>query len=225
MMTVFEQMLQEQHAMLEVVATVERLMQQNEQFNGKDASRYLRDYKAEILRCGILEGLHPLIGWLQISFKGASMRYGNKIRLGRPLKKRWKRHSTLLKTPPSQCGGDSRLGGNTRKWAEVSRSVSQVVSKFRESLWEVVRKRSSYPRTGQGGYVSMSHGCSELERSWSASRGYDYWEWPHQYMGKYVGLRCSIRKEGEMARWWKEESYGIGAEAEIHSRRLQNTGV
>ena len=88
MMTVFEQMLQEQHAMLEVVATVERLMQQNEQFNGKDASRYLRDYKAGILRCGILEGLHPLIGWLQISFKGASMRYGNKIRLGRPLKKR-----------------------------------------------------------------------------------------------------------------------------------------
>ena len=88
MMTEFEQMLQEQHAMLEVVATVERLMQQNGQFNRKDVSRYLRDYKAEILWCGISEGLHPLIGWLQISFKVASMRYGNKIRHGRPLKKR-----------------------------------------------------------------------------------------------------------------------------------------
>ena len=57
MMTEFEQMLQEQHAMLEVVATVERLMQQNGQFNRKDVSRYLRDYKVEMLWYGILERL------------------------------------------------------------------------------------------------------------------------------------------------------------------------
>ena len=57
MMMMFEWMLQEQCAMSEIAATVERLVQQNWQFNRKDVSRYLRDYKAEMLRCGISEGL------------------------------------------------------------------------------------------------------------------------------------------------------------------------
>ena len=57
MMMMFECMLQEQRLMSEIAAAVERLVQQNGQFNGKDVSRYLRDYKAEMLRCGILEGL------------------------------------------------------------------------------------------------------------------------------------------------------------------------
>ena len=55
MMIMFERMLQEQHAMLEIAASVEWLVQRNGQFNGKDVSRYLRDYKAEMLRCGISE--------------------------------------------------------------------------------------------------------------------------------------------------------------------------
>ena len=55
MVRMFERMLQEQRAMLEVVAAVKRLVQQNEQFNGKDVSHYLRDYKVEMLRCGISE--------------------------------------------------------------------------------------------------------------------------------------------------------------------------
>ena len=57
MMMMFERMLQEQRAMSEIAASVERLVQRNGQFNGKDVSRYLRDYKAEMLRCGMSEGL------------------------------------------------------------------------------------------------------------------------------------------------------------------------
>ena len=57
MMTMFERMWQEQRTMSKVVVVVERLVQRNGQFNGKKVSSYLRDYKAEILRCGILEGL------------------------------------------------------------------------------------------------------------------------------------------------------------------------
>ena len=49
MMMMFERMLQEQHAMPKIAAAIERLM-----------PRYLRDYKAEMLRCGILEGLQVL---------------------------------------------------------------------------------------------------------------------------------------------------------------------
>ena len=56
MMMMFERMLQEQRAMSEIVAIVERLVQRNGQFNGRDVSQYLRDYKAEMLRCGISEG-------------------------------------------------------------------------------------------------------------------------------------------------------------------------
>ena len=55
MMMMFERMLQEQRAMSEIAASVERLVQRNEQFNGKDVTRYLWDYKVEMLRCGIVE--------------------------------------------------------------------------------------------------------------------------------------------------------------------------
>ena len=41
-------------------------MQRNGQFNGKDVSRYLRDYKEEMLRCRISEGLQV------ISFNGVA---------------------------------------------------------------------------------------------------------------------------------------------------------
>ena len=57
MMALFEWMLQEQCMMSEIAAVVERLVQRNMQFNGKDVSRYLRDYKVEMLRCGISEGM------------------------------------------------------------------------------------------------------------------------------------------------------------------------
>ena len=57
MMMMFERMLQEQRSMTEISTTVERLVQLNMQFNGKDMSRYLQDYKAEMLRCEISEGL------------------------------------------------------------------------------------------------------------------------------------------------------------------------
>ena len=57
MMMMFECMLQEQRSMSEIAAAVERLVQRNGQFNGKDVSRYLWDYKSEMLRCGISEGL------------------------------------------------------------------------------------------------------------------------------------------------------------------------
>ena len=60
MMMLFERMLQEQRAMSEVSSAVERLVHRHGQFNGRDVSRYLRDYKAEMLRCGISEGLQVL---------------------------------------------------------------------------------------------------------------------------------------------------------------------
>ena len=60
MMMMFKRMLQEQHSMSAIAETVERLVQRNGQFNGKDVSRYLRDYKAEMLRCGISEGLQVI---------------------------------------------------------------------------------------------------------------------------------------------------------------------
>ena len=57
MMMMFERMLQEQQEMLEITMVVQELAQRNGQFNGKDVSRYLWDYKAEMLRCGISERL------------------------------------------------------------------------------------------------------------------------------------------------------------------------
>ena len=59
-MMMFERMLQEQREMSEIKALVERLVQRNGQFNGKDVSRYLRDYKAEMLRYGISERLQVI---------------------------------------------------------------------------------------------------------------------------------------------------------------------
>ena len=49
MMMMFERMLQEQRSMSEIAAAVERLVQRNGQFNGKDVSHYLWDYRAEML--------------------------------------------------------------------------------------------------------------------------------------------------------------------------------
>ena len=88
MMMMFEWMLQEQCMMSEIAAVVERLVQRNKQFNEKDVSRYLRDYKAEMLRYGISERLQV------ISFKRASTGYNNKTRCGGPLKKLYERHMT-----------------------------------------------------------------------------------------------------------------------------------
>jgi hypothetical protein len=56
MMVLFERMLQEQRAQSEVALAVERIVKRNGEFNGKDVSHYLRDYKAQMLRCGISEG-------------------------------------------------------------------------------------------------------------------------------------------------------------------------
>ena len=49
MMMMFERMLQEQWEMSEITTVVQRLVQRNGQFEGKDVSHYLRDYKAEML--------------------------------------------------------------------------------------------------------------------------------------------------------------------------------
>ena len=76
MMMMFEQMLQEQRAMSEIAVVVEWLLQRNGKFYGKDMSHYLRDYKAEMLRCEISKGLHVTFfnrvttDGLQASFHG-----------------------------------------------------------------------------------------------------------------------------------------------------------
>ena len=89
MMMMFECMLQEQRATSEIAASVERLVQRNGQFNEKDVSWYLRDYEAEMLRCGISEGLQvtSFNRGATDGLQEASMGYDNKIRHGRRLKK------------------------------------------------------------------------------------------------------------------------------------------
>jgi methyl coenzyme M reductase subunit C-like uncharacterized protein (methanogenesis marker protein 7) len=57
MMKMFERILQDQRSMSEIAVVADRLERRNGQFNGKDVSRYLRDYKAKMLRCKISEGL------------------------------------------------------------------------------------------------------------------------------------------------------------------------
>jgi hypothetical protein len=57
MVMMFERMLQEQRLMSEIATVAERLVRRNDQLNGKDVSRYLRDYKAEMLWCKISERL------------------------------------------------------------------------------------------------------------------------------------------------------------------------
>ena len=42
------------------MAAVKRLIQRNTQFNGNDVSSYLRDYKAEMMRCRIPKGLQVI---------------------------------------------------------------------------------------------------------------------------------------------------------------------
>ena len=60
MMVMFERMLQDYREMSEITTVVQRLVQQNGQFNGKQVSTYLRDYKAEMLRYGISERLQVI---------------------------------------------------------------------------------------------------------------------------------------------------------------------
>ena len=57
MMTMFERMLQEQDAISKIAAAIQRLVQRHMQFNGKDLSHYLWNYKEQMLQCGISEGL------------------------------------------------------------------------------------------------------------------------------------------------------------------------
>jgi hypothetical protein len=61
MMILFERMLQEQRAQSEAASAVERIVKRNGEFNGKDVSRYLRNYKAQMLRWGISRTLYHLI--------------------------------------------------------------------------------------------------------------------------------------------------------------------
>jgi hypothetical protein len=56
MLDLFERMLQEQRAQSEAASVVERIVERRGEFNGKDVSRYLQDYRAHMLRCGISEG-------------------------------------------------------------------------------------------------------------------------------------------------------------------------
>jgi hypothetical protein len=45
-----------QHAQSEAASAVEQIVKHNGEFNGKDVPCYFRDYKAQMLRCGISEG-------------------------------------------------------------------------------------------------------------------------------------------------------------------------
>ena len=60
MMMMIKRMQEEQHTMSEMKSAVVRLVQRNGEFDGKDVSRYLHDYKTEMMRCGIPEGLQVI---------------------------------------------------------------------------------------------------------------------------------------------------------------------
>ena len=60
MMMMIKRMQEEQRTMSEMKSAVARLVQRNGEFNGNDVSSYLRDYKAEMMRCRIPEGLQVI---------------------------------------------------------------------------------------------------------------------------------------------------------------------
>jgi hypothetical protein len=66
MMVLFERMLQEQRVQSEVASAVEQIVKRNGEFSGKDMSRYLRHYKAQMLRCRISEG-YQVIAFNQVA--------------------------------------------------------------------------------------------------------------------------------------------------------------
>ena len=131
MMRILERMLQEQQAMLEVVAVVEWLVQRNMQFNRKEVSRYLRDYTAEMMWLGISEELQVTSFNLATTdgLQGSIHRYHKKIRHGRHLKMRCRRH-TLSRTPPRKHREIQRLGRHTRQGAKVLDVLSTFESWF-----------------------------------------------------------------------------------------------
>ena len=55
---------------MEIAVSVDRLMHKNGQFNGKDVSRFLQNYKAKILRCGISDRMQDLLSFNRISMDG-----------------------------------------------------------------------------------------------------------------------------------------------------------
>ena len=57
MLTMFERILQEQRTMTELGVAIDRLIQRNGPFDGRDVSRYMHDYKAEMVHCGVSEAL------------------------------------------------------------------------------------------------------------------------------------------------------------------------
>jgi cell pole-organizing protein PopZ len=57
MLMMFERMLQEQRTMTELGAAIDRLIQRNGQFDGRDVSHNMQDYKAEMVSCGVSEML------------------------------------------------------------------------------------------------------------------------------------------------------------------------
>jgi hypothetical protein len=89
MMMMFKRMLQEQRTMSKFASAMERLVHRHGQFNRKDVFRYLRDYKAEMLRCGISKGLQVLSfnRVAMMSFREASLKLDNNTRHGQRLKK------------------------------------------------------------------------------------------------------------------------------------------
>ena len=107
MMAMFERMLQEQRTMSEIAAAVERLVQQNGQFNGKDVSRYLRDYKAEMLRCGISEGLQVTSFNRVATDDLPGSIHG--IRQQNPTWEAFEEARSPSRTPPRKRGGDLKI--------------------------------------------------------------------------------------------------------------------
>ena len=125
MMTMFEQMLQEQHTMSEVALVVERLVQQKGKFNGKDMSRYLWDYKAEMMWCGISEGLQ-VTSFNQV----ATNRLQGSIHKIRQQKLMWAAFEETMKTTYVIENSSKAMRRGFEDWVETLEKGLKVLEVF-----------------------------------------------------------------------------------------------
>ena len=169
MMMMFERMLQEQRSMSEIAAAVERLVQRNGQFNGKDVSRYLRDYKAEMLRCGISEGLQ-VTSFNRVATDGLQASIHG-IRQQNPT---WEAFEEALKTTFAIEDSSKATRRGFEDWVETPDKGPKVLNVFSafQSRFGRFSARDQVILTRPSDHVLTICGCLRPKRSWSASRGY-----------------------------------------------------
>jgi hypothetical protein len=137
---------------------VERIVKCNGEFNGKDVSRYLRDYKAQMLRCGISEG-YQVIAFNRVAADclQASLR---ELQQQHPT---WPTFEAAMKTAYTMEDTSKPKRRNFEDWVDTSNKGLKVIEVFFEIEDRFgmlfIYMRSSAPCSRQGGYVFACRGC------------------------------------------------------------------